>query len=96
MLTLCITGIQGFVPQGYGVADKEIQSSRSEIKSKVTSHEEEEDDPLDAFMLDIDNQVQKESLNKPQQEKVYTYSYFFFKKKKLFTKLLKFFGPSFV
>jgi hypothetical protein len=33
-------------------------------------NEEEEDDPLDAFMLDIDNQVQKESLNKPQQEKV--------------------------
>ena len=82
MLTLCITGIQGFVPQGYGVADKEIQSSRSEIKSKVISYEEEEDDPLDAFMLDIDNQVQKESLNKPQQEKVYILI-FFLKKKKL-------------
>ncbi|RGB34514.1 P-loop containing nucleoside triphosphate hydrolase protein [Rhizophagus diaphanus] len=64
------TGIQGFVPQGYST-DKEIQRNRTiqpEIKSKVM--EEEDDDPLDAFMLDIDNQVQKESLNKPQQEKI--------------------------
>ncbi|UZO02005.1 uncharacterized protein OCT59_020508 [Rhizophagus irregularis] len=64
------TGIQGFVPQGYST-DKEIQRNRTiqpEIKSKVM--EEDDDDPLDAFMLDIDNQVQKESLNKPQQEKI--------------------------
>lgn len=69
-------GIQGFVPQGYSV-DKEIQRNRTiqpEIKSKVM--DEEEDDPLDAFMLDIDNQVQKESLNKPQQEKVYIFTFF--------------------
>lgn len=71
-------GIQGFVPQGYS-ADKEIQRNRDiqpEIKSKVI--DEEEDDPLDAFMLDIDNQVQKESLNKFQQEKVYIFTFFFY------------------
>ena len=65
-------GIQGFVPQGYG-SNKEIQSSRPEIRSKVMSdkeEEEEDDDPLDAFMLDIDNQVQNESLDKSHQEKV--------------------------
>ncbi len=72
-------GIQGFVPQGYS-ADKEIQISRNikpEVKSNVMDYE---DDPLDAFMLDIDNQVQEESLNKPQQEKVcfiYIYIYIF-------------------
>ncbi|CAI2181139.1 15603_t:CDS:10 [Funneliformis geosporum] len=61
------TGIQGFVPQGYNV-DKEVQSSRN-IKSEVQVNAMEENDPLDAFMLDIDNQVQKESLIKSQQEK---------------------------
>ena len=64
------------MPQGYN-ADKEIQSSQNiqpEIKSKVI--DEEEDDPLDAFMLDIDNQVQKESLDKSQQEKVYLFLFF--------------------
>ena len=62
------------MPQGYG-GNKEIQSNRPEIKSKVMNdkveeEEEEEDDPLDAFMLDIDNQVQKESLDESHQEKV--------------------------
>ncbi|CAG8742823.1 5541_t:CDS:2, partial [Funneliformis mosseae] len=50
------TGIQGFVPQGYGYnVDKEVQSSRN-IKSEVQVNAMEENDPLDAFMLDIDNQ----------------------------------------
>ncbi|CAG8607694.1 3384_t:CDS:2 [Acaulospora colombiana] len=61
------SGIRGFVPQGYKTA---TESSDTFKEQEETSKEQADDDPLDAFMLDIDNQVQKQSQDKSQQEKI--------------------------
>ncbi|CAG8457528.1 17001_t:CDS:10 [Dentiscutata heterogama] len=66
------TGIQGFVPQGFSL-DKgftNVHEVTSDTKLDDVQKDDEIDDPLDAFMLDIDNQVQKESQNKSLQEKI--------------------------
>ncbi|CAG8456430.1 2814_t:CDS:10 [Dentiscutata erythropus] len=66
------TGIQGFVPQGFSFNKgfTNVHEVTSDTKLDDVQKDDEIDDPLDAFMLDIDNQVQKESQNKSLQEKI--------------------------
>ncbi|CAG8633989.1 11606_t:CDS:10 [Paraglomus brasilianum] len=69
------TGIRGFVPQGYSGSrgvEKPVSTKLTAPKPTAPreNEDEEEDDPLDAFMLDIDNQVKKESMEDSQKEKI--------------------------
>ncbi|KAF0555086.1 P-loop containing nucleoside triphosphate hydrolase protein [Gigaspora margarita] len=66
------TGIQGFVPQGFSFNKgfTNVHEVTSATKLDDVQKDDEIDDPLDAFMLDIDNQVQKESQNESLQEKI--------------------------
>ena len=72
---LLTVGIRGFVPQGYSTnrgLEKPVTTKLTATQPKAPreNEDEEEDDPLDAFMLDIDNQVKKESMEDSQKEKV--------------------------
>ncbi|CAG8435024.1 7261_t:CDS:10 [Diversispora eburnea] len=62
------TGLQCFVPQGY----KSVEETTNIRESQLDKKEEVDidDDPLDAFMQDIDNQVQKQQQEKSEQEKI--------------------------
>ncbi|CAG8739338.1 7724_t:CDS:2, partial [Acaulospora morrowiae] len=61
------TGIRGFVPQGYKSATESFEAPKEQEAAKEQA--EVDDDPLDAFMQDIDSQVQKQSQDKSLQEK---------------------------
>ncbi|CAG8525132.1 7706_t:CDS:10 [Racocetra fulgida] len=65
------TGIRGFVPQGFSFNKNVTNIHENMPDNKLDVQKDDEiDDPLDAFMLDIDSQVQKESQSKSIQEKI--------------------------
>ncbi|CAG8582827.1 27820_t:CDS:10, partial [Racocetra persica] len=65
------TGIRGFVPQGFSFNKNVTNIHENMPDNKLdVQNDDEIDDPLDAFMLDIDSQVQKESQSKSIQEKI--------------------------
>ncbi|CAG8512328.1 11995_t:CDS:10, partial [Cetraspora pellucida] len=65
------TGIRRFVPQGFSFNKNVTNVYETMPDNKLDVQKDDEiDDPLDAFMLDIDSQVQKESQSKSIQEKI--------------------------
>ncbi|CAG8667858.1 10193_t:CDS:10, partial [Cetraspora pellucida] len=66
------TRIQGFVPQGFSFNKNVTNVYETMSDNKLDVQKDDKiDDPLDAFMLDIDSQVQKESQSKSIQKKIH-------------------------